>query len=197
MVRLVSGELTGSSETAVFQTDHAVLSAFQKVIFNSPNFMSITIDAQGVIQLFNLGAQQMLGYTDVEVIKKTSFIELCDEDFMKARAEALSEEFNLINISHLDALLFRASRGLEENYPFTFIGKNGRRLLAMVSIVALCEAKEDTLQEDRLITGYLLMGTTQGVQKETEDAFIKTDALQSAIFNSANFSSDNEGTPIS
>ncbi|MDP2052825.1 MAG: hypothetical protein Q8L75_04245, partial [Acidobacteriota bacterium] len=37
--------------------------ALQRAIFNSANFSSIATDAKGVIQIFNVGAERMLGYT--------------------------------------------------------------------------------------------------------------------------------------
>ena len=37
--------------------------ALQSAIFNSANFSSIATDAKGVIQIFNVGAERMLGYT--------------------------------------------------------------------------------------------------------------------------------------
>ena len=36
--------------------------ALQSAIFNSANFSSIATDARGVIQIFNVGAERMLGY---------------------------------------------------------------------------------------------------------------------------------------
>ena len=44
--------------------------ALQKAIFNSANFSSIATDAKGVIQIFNVGAERMLGYTAAEVMNK-------------------------------------------------------------------------------------------------------------------------------
>ncbi len=40
--------------------------ALQSAIFNSANFSSIATDAKGVIQIFNVGAERMLGYTAAE-----------------------------------------------------------------------------------------------------------------------------------
>ena len=37
--------------------------ALQSAIFNSANFSSIATDAKGVIQIFNVGAERMLGYS--------------------------------------------------------------------------------------------------------------------------------------
>lgn len=44
--------------------------ALQSVIFNSATFSSIATDAKGVIQIFNVGAERMLGYTAAEVVKQ-------------------------------------------------------------------------------------------------------------------------------
>jgi len=44
--------------------------ALQRAIFNSANFSSIATDAKGVIQIFNVGAERMLGYLASEVMNK-------------------------------------------------------------------------------------------------------------------------------
>jgi PAS domain-containing protein len=44
--------------------------ALQSAIFNSANFSSIATDAKGVIQIFNVGAERMLGYSASEVMNK-------------------------------------------------------------------------------------------------------------------------------
>jgi sensor histidine kinase regulating citrate/malate metabolism len=38
------------------------IEALQNAIFSSANFSSIATDVKGVIQLFNVGAEHMLGY---------------------------------------------------------------------------------------------------------------------------------------
>jgi len=56
-----------SSPTAVNEVllDDSLIKtgALQRAIFNSANFSSIATDAKGVIQIFNVGAERMLGYT--------------------------------------------------------------------------------------------------------------------------------------
>ncbi len=49
--------------TARKQAEDAPLQAvaLQRAIFNSANFSSIATDAKGVIQIFNVGAERMLG----------------------------------------------------------------------------------------------------------------------------------------
>ena len=57
---------------AEVRQDEALLKtgALQDAIFNSANFSSIATDAKGVIQIFNVGAERMLGYTAAEVMNK-------------------------------------------------------------------------------------------------------------------------------
>jgi PAS domain-containing protein len=78
--------------------------------------------------------------------------------------------------------VFKASRGIEDIYELTYIRKDGSRFPAVVSVTALRDAQDD-------IIGYLLIGTDNTARKQAEEALLKAGALQSAIFNSANFSS--------
>ncbi|HVF09736.1 MAG TPA: CHASE3 domain-containing protein, partial [Abditibacteriaceae bacterium] len=66
--------------------------ALQSAIFNSANFSSIATDAKGVIQIFNVGAERMLGYTAAEVMNKITPADISDPEEVIARAKALSVE---------------------------------------------------------------------------------------------------------
>ena len=81
-----------------------------------------------------------------------------------------------------EALVFKASRGIEDIYELTYIRKDGSRFPAIVSVTALRDAQD-------AIIGYLLIGTDNTARKQAEEALLKAGALQNAIFNSANFSS--------
>ena len=156
--------------------------ALQSAIFNSANFSSIATDAMGVIQIFNVGAERMLGYTAAEVVNKITPAEISDPQEVIARAEALSLELGILIAPGFEALVFKASRGIEDIYELTCIRKDRSRFPAVVSVTALRDA-QDT------IIGYLLIGTDNTARKQAEEALIKAGALQNAIFNSANFSS--------
>jgi PAS domain S-box-containing protein len=164
-------DVTGG--TTIQQADEALLKAgaLQKAIFNSANFSSIATDAKGVIQIFNVGAERMLGYTAAEVMNKITPADISDPQELIARAKALSVELAAPITPGFEALVFKASRGIEDIYELTYIRKNGSRFPAVVSVTALRDAQD-------VIIGYLLIGTE-----------LKAGALQSAIFNSANFSS--------
>jgi PAS domain S-box-containing protein len=156
--------------------------ALQSAIFNSANFSSIATDANGVIQIFNVGAERMLGYTAAEVMNKVTPADISDPQELIARAKALSVELATPITPGFDALVFKASRGIEDIYELTYIRKDGSRFPAVVSVTALRDAHD-------AIIGYLLIGTDNTARKRAEEALLKAGALQSAIFNSANFSS--------
>ncbi len=145
--------------------------ALQSAIFNSANFSSIATDAKGVIQIFNVGAERMLGYTAAEVVNKITPADISDPGELIARAGSLSAELGEPITPGFQALVFKASRGIEDIYELTYVRKDGTRFPAVVSVTALRD-------EAGVIIGYLLIGTE-----------LKAGALQSAIFNSANFSS--------
>jgi len=156
--------------------------ALQNAIFNSANFSSIATDAKGVIQIFNVGAERMLGYTAAEVVNKITPADISDPQELIARAKSLSVELGTPITPGFEALVFKASRGIEDIYELTYIRKDGSRFPAVVSVTALRDAQD-------AIIGYLLIGTDNTARKQAEEALLKAGALQSAIFNSANFSS--------
>jgi PAS domain S-box-containing protein len=156
--------------------------ALQNAIFNSANFSSIATDTKGVIQIFNVGAERMLGYTAAEVMNKITPAEISDAQELITRAEVLTLELETPITSGFEALVFKASRGIEDIYELTYIRKDGSRFPAVVSVTALRDANDK-------IIGYLLIGTDNTARKQAEEALIEAGALQKAIFNSANFSS--------
>jgi PAS domain S-box-containing protein len=158
------------------------MGALQHAIFNSANFSSIATDEKGVIQLFNVGAERMLGYTAADVVNKITPADISDSQELIARALALSAELATTIAPGFEALVFKASRGIEDIYELTYIRKDGSRFPAVVSVTALRDDRDD-------IIGYLLIGTDNTARKRAEEALLKAGALQSAIFNSANFSS--------
>jgi PAS domain S-box-containing protein len=156
--------------------------ALQNAILNSANFSSIATDEKGVIQLFNVGAERMLGYAAADVVDQITPADISDSQEVIARAAALSLELGTTITPGFDALAFKASRGIEDIYELTYIRKDGSRFPAIVSVTALRDTHAG-------IIGYLLIGTDNTARKLAEEALLKAGALQSAIFNSANFSS--------
>jgi PAS domain S-box-containing protein len=155
--------LIGTDNTARKQAEEALLQAgaLQKAIFDSANFSSIATDAKGVIQIFNVGAERMLGYTAAEVMDKITPADISDPEEVVARAKALSIELGTPITPGFEALVFKASRGIEDIYELTYFRKDGSRFPAVVSVTALRDAQG-------AIIGYLLIGTDNTARKLVE-----------------------------
>ena len=149
--------------TARRQAEEALVKAgaLQSAIFNSANFSSIATDAKGVIQIFNVGAERMLGYTAAEVMNTITPADISDPQEVVARAKSLSVELNTPITPGFEALVFKASRGIEDIYELTYIRKDGSRFPAVVSVTALRDAQNE-------IIGYLLIGTDNTARKQVE-----------------------------
>jgi len=135
--------------------------ALQNAILTSANFSIIATDEKGIIQLFNVGAERMLGYLAAEVVNRINPSDIHDPQEVMARAQALSLELGTTITPGFEALAFKASRGIEDIYELTYICKDGSRFPAIVSITALRDDYGD-------IIGYLLIGTDNSVRKEVE-----------------------------
>jgi len=135
--------------------------ALQNAILTSANFSIIATDEKGIIQLFNVGAERMLGYLAAEVVNKINPSDIHDPQEVMARAQALSLELATTITPGFEALAFKASRGIEDIYELTYICKDGSRFPAIVSITALRD-------DYGAIIGYLLIGTDNSVRKQVE-----------------------------
>jgi PAS domain S-box-containing protein len=168
---LPAGRAAASPDTGAHrQTEESIVKAgaLQSAIFNSANFSSIATDAKGVIQIFNVGAERMLGFTAAEVMNTVTPADISDPKELIARARALSAELGTPIEPGFEALVFKASRGIEDIYELTYIRKDGTRLPAVVSVTALRDA-------DGAIIGYLLIGTDNTARKLVEEEQKKSD----------------------
>jgi signal transduction histidine kinase/CheY-like chemotaxis protein len=146
------------ARTALFKA-----AALQNAILTSANFSIIATDEKGIIQLFNVGAERMLGYRADEVVNKISPSDIHDPAEVMARAQALTLELGTVIAPGFEALAFKASREIEDKYELTYVRKDGSRFPAIVSITAL---RNDLGG----IIGYLLIGTDNSVRHRVERA---------------------------
>ena len=142
--------------------------ALRGAIINSANFSSIATDANGVIRIFNVGAERMLGYAAADVIGKLTPASISDPIEMMERATALSAELGTPIRAGFEALVFKAARGIDDIYELTYIRNDGGRLPAMVSVTALRDPGD-------AIIGYLLIGTDNTVRKQIEEERLRLD----------------------
>ncbi len=163
-----AGVIISESES---QTPMLRAGALQYAILTSATFSIIATDEKGIIQLFNVGAERMLGYKAEEVVNKISPSDIHDPEEVKERARSLSLELSTSIAPGFEALAFKASRGIEDNYDLTYICKDGSRFPAIVSITALRDDNDE-------IIGYLLIGTDNSVRKRIESTL--TEAMAAA-----------------
>ncbi|MFQ3172267.1 MAG: PAS domain S-box-containing protein [Oleispira sp.] len=135
--------------------------ALQRAMFNSANFSSIATDAKGVIQIFNRGAEQMMGYLAADVVNKVTPADISHPQEVIERARALSAELGELIEPGFEALVFKARRGIEDIYELTYIRKDGSSFPAVVSVTALRDAQD-------AIIGYLLIGTDNTLRQQAE-----------------------------
>jgi two-component system sensor histidine kinase/response regulator len=146
---------------AKYPEANRIAESLQTAIFNSANFSSIATDEKGVIQIFNVGAERMLGYTAAEVTNRITPADISDPQELMERATALSAELSTAIAPGFEALVFKASRGIEDIYELTYVRKDGSRFPAIVSVTAL--------RDDRGgVIGYLLIGTDNTARKQVE-----------------------------
>jgi len=161
---MLLGDHAVADGAAVLSSESALLlksRALETAILSSATFSIIATDTQGIIQLFNVGAERMLGFRASDVINKLRPSDMHDPQEVAARAAALGLELETIIAPGFEALAFKASRGIEDVYELTYICKDGSRFPAIVSITALRDPHDS-------IIGYLLIGTHNSVRTRVE-----------------------------
>ena len=140
-------EIAGDGDNHEIQGQDALLiaGALQKAILSSVNFSSIATDAQGVIQIYNVGAERMLGYSAADIVNKITPADISDPQEVIARAKALTDELDTPIAPGFEALVFKASRGIEDFYELTYIRKDGSHFPAVVSVTALRDNQESII----------------------------------------------------
>jgi PAS domain S-box-containing protein len=136
--------------------------ALQKAILNSANFSVIATDEKGIIQLFNAGAELMLGYAASDVVDQITPADISDPEELRARAATLSHDHAASIAPGFEALVFKAARGIEDIYELTYIRKDRSRFPAIVSVTPL-------RTDQGPIIGYLLIATDNTARKDVED----------------------------
>ena len=161
--------------------------AVQHAILNSSHFLTIATDAKGIIQMFNAGAERMLGYKAAEVVNKITPADISDQQEIIKRAKSLSARFDTQITSGNEALVFNALRGSEDMSELTYICKDGSHFPALVSVTPLRD-------DQYAIIGYLFNATDNSAYKEAQaEQALLHQALQvkNSELHSASFLAEN------
>jgi PAS domain S-box-containing protein len=130
--------------TAELRESNARLGA----ILNAATLNSIiATDLQGLITIFNPGAEQMLGYTAGEIVGKHTPAIFHLESELEARGRSLSKHLGH-PIQPVDILVGLASEGESEEREWTYVRKDGQHLSVVIAVTVVQDAAGH-------ITGYL------------------------------------------
>ncbi|MEQ7918656.1 CHASE domain-containing protein [Xanthomonas sp. WHRI 1810A] len=147
-------------------------------VLNSASEMSIiATNLDGVIQVFNKGAERLLGYTAEEMIHRhTPAIIHVPEEVARRGAE-LSEESGP-SVTGFQALVYRAEvEGLAQTHEWHYVRKDGSRFPVMLVVTAM---RDDNGQ----LSGYLGIAIDITERREMESSLMQA-KLQADAANAA------------
>jgi len=119
----------------------------QAVVDSSSEVAMISTDTAGVIQLFNPGAERMLGYKAEELVGLQSPAMFHVEEEVSRRAAQLSAEYNQ-PISGFETFVFKARQEVSETRQWTYRCKSGEQKQVRLSVSVM-------RNEDGSVLGYL------------------------------------------
>jgi len=132
-------ELNQSLETKIEQRTNELwlVNKLQRTILDSTDYAIITTDLNGIIQVFNHGAEQMLGYSMGEIIGQVTPAIFCDAQELAELAVTLSAELGQNMPNGFAILTAKASLGIAYEKELTNIRKDGSHFPVLLSITAL------------------------------------------------------------
>lgn len=144
---------------------NALADAFRlhEAIINTTELAIFSTTVEGIVTSFNQAAERMLGYSEHEVIDKSSALAFLELDEVIRRAEKISSKFNIEAEPVFDALTFRArEKKMADRAEWMVFRKDGSQFPALLSLSALRD-DNDTL------TGFVVIITDLSEQKQNEE----------------------------
>jgi diguanylate cyclase (GGDEF)-like protein/PAS domain S-box-containing protein len=131
-------------------------------VLASASYSIIATDPQGLITVFNKGAETLLGYTAGELIGKRDPGAFHDPDEVVAYASLLTRELGIAVAPGFDAFVTRTrATGEPDEREWTYIHRDGTRIPVLLSITAIRDQNGE-------ITGYLGIATSIEERKQAE-----------------------------
>jgi PAS domain S-box-containing protein len=107
----------------------------QAVLDAATQVSIIATDTEGLITVFNHGAELMLGYTSEEMVGKQSSAIIHLESEVIARGQELTEEMGK-PVQGLDVFVEKARNGQHEEREWTFVRKDSKTLTVNMAVTA-------------------------------------------------------------
>jgi diguanylate cyclase (GGDEF)-like protein/PAS domain S-box-containing protein len=145
----------------------------RQAILSSAPFAIISTDTRGLITAVNPAAEQMLGWTAVELVGHHTTAVLHDPAELESVARQISAELGETIPPGLGVLTVKARRGLTEQREFHYIRKDGHRVPALLTVSCLRDAEGQ-------LTGYVGLALDISERKRT-DEYIRHMALHDKL----------------
>lgn len=144
---------------------------FEGVLNGAWQSSIIATDAEGVVTVFNPGAERLSGYGAGDVIGSLNLVALHDPAEVAARAIELGVE------PGLEVLVSAARRGEAETHEWTYVAKNGTRVPVSLTVTAMIR--------DRELQGFIAVAHNLTEQRRTERSLARANEAFRVAFSSA------------
>ena len=131
------------AEIVAERTNH-----LQRAVLDGTNFSVIATDVKGMIEIFNAGAEKLLGYSRQEMVDRCNVSAVHIAQEVSARAAELSRQLGQKIEPDFEVFAAQARRGRPDEREWTYLRKDGSRLPVLNTITPLTDEKG-------LITGFL------------------------------------------
>ncbi|MBF0529919.1 MAG: response regulator, partial [Deltaproteobacteria bacterium] len=138
---------------------------FRTVLRAATAYSIIGTDMDGIIKVFNEGAELMLGYRAEEIIDKAGLEMIHDPDEVADRAAEMG-----INPG-FEVLVSAARHGETETREWTYIRKDGSRLTVSLTVTAM---QNDT----GILTGFIGIARDITIEKKLEQQLIQSQKME-------------------
>jgi PAS domain S-box-containing protein len=136
----------------------------QAVLDAATQVSIIATDTEGLITVFNSGAERMLGHRAEEMVGSQTPAVLHLESEVRARGEELSVRFGR-RIEHFDVFVEHVRQGTFEEREWTYVRKDGSQLTVSLMVTALRAGGQ--------ITGYLGVATDITERREAQTELLR------------------------
>lgn len=138
----------------------------------------IATDLNGLITVFNSGAEKLLGFSSLEMVGRQTPIVFHDPAQIQQHSEYLEKKFGYA-VKGFDVFVEYARRGLFEEKEWTYIRKDNERILVDLTVTGLYD-------ERRELKGFLGIALDLTKKKETEQALFDSQARYKELVENVN-----------
>ncbi|MES2324764.1 MAG: CHASE domain-containing protein [Pseudomonadota bacterium] len=114
---------------------------FAVLVDSASEFSIIATDLQGIITVFSVGAERMLGYVAAELVGIATPAILHDQAEVERRSAQLSAELGR-PVHGFEVFVARAAMRQAETVEWTYVRKDGSRLPVQLTVTAILDASD-------------------------------------------------------